>query len=261
MLKRALGAGEDVAGEEGAAEAEGPEAGRDRDPELGGAGAVDDGEAPEVGHPDVAEVDAAQAAAVTEVELPEAGAGGDHPAQRGVGEEDGVEVDHLERDDHGVVDGREVEPAHRQAREQRAPHGELHGEHTGAARAPARAPAGARAAVDAEVQVLGLARRRVMDAAVEVRLRELPAMEGEGEAVDAAAPAAVDPRERLRARRRHRHRPRRAAAGREADAHRGRLRPAVRPEATPPRGERAGADGRFERQQAKNLQAQDVGKV
>jgi len=58
MLKRALGAREDVAGEEGAAEAEGPEAERDRDPQLGGAGAVDDGEAPEVGHPDVAEVDA-----------------------------------------------------------------------------------------------------------------------------------------------------------------------------------------------------------
>lgn len=40
---------------------------------------------------------------LTEVELSEAGACGDHPVQRDVREDGGVEVDHLERSDHGVV--------------------------------------------------------------------------------------------------------------------------------------------------------------
>jgi hypothetical protein len=44
------------------AEAEGAEAGRDRyqHPWLGGVGVVDDGEAREVAHPDIGEVDAAR---------------------------------------------------------------------------------------------------------------------------------------------------------------------------------------------------------
>ena len=44
------------------AEAEGAEAGHDRyqDPQLGGVGAVNDGEADEVGHPGIGEVDAAR---------------------------------------------------------------------------------------------------------------------------------------------------------------------------------------------------------
>lgn len=40
---------------------------------------------------------------LTEVELSEAGACNDHPMQHDVREDDGVEVDHLERSDHGVV--------------------------------------------------------------------------------------------------------------------------------------------------------------
>lgn len=57
MLKAIRGAREQVAAEEGAAKPERPEAGRRWHPQLGGTGAVHDGEAPEVGDPDGGEVD------------------------------------------------------------------------------------------------------------------------------------------------------------------------------------------------------------
>jgi hypothetical protein len=245
MLKSPRSGTEDVAGEEGTTETEGAEAGRHWEQQVGGTGAVHHGETPEVSRADGGEVDSAEAAAAPDFELPEAGAGADHPAQRRVGEGHGAEVDHLQRPGHGVSRRGEVEPPHGHPREQRAPHREVHGEHARAARAPARAPPAG--AVEAEAEDLHLARRRVLDAAPEVGLRELARVEGEREAVHPAPPAAVDGGERPRRRRR---------AGRQAEPERGGVRPALRPEAPPPRGERAGADGRLERQQAQNLQPQ-----
>lgn len=45
---------------------------------------------------------------VMEVELPEARAGDDHPVQHNVSEDDGLEVEHLERGDGGIIGSREV---------------------------------------------------------------------------------------------------------------------------------------------------------
>lgn len=63
-----------------------------------------------------------------------------------------MEVDDLEHGNHDVVDGPEVEPTHRQAREQRGPQGNCRVSMLGR-RVPPRL-----AVVDAEVQVLAPSR-------------------------------------------------------------------------------------------------------
>ena len=63
-----------------------------------------------------------------------------------------MEVDDLEHGNHGIVDGPEVEPTHRQACEQRGPHGNCRVSMLGR-RVPPRL-----AVVDAEVQVLAPSR-------------------------------------------------------------------------------------------------------
>lgn len=257
MLDTIRGATENVAAEERAAEPERPEAGRRWHAQLRGAGAVDDGEALEIGGPD-GEIDTPEVSAVPELELAEARAGGDHPPQRGVGEGDGVEMDHLERGDHRVGGRREVEPPHRQPREELAPNGEVHGERAGPPRAPSRpTPA---AAVEPQPHLLHVTRRRVLDEPLQLGGRELPRVEGEREEVHPPPPAPVDACEVLGPQRRHRRR--RGSSPRwQPHVERRRVGPPLLPQPPPPRREGPRPDCRLERQEAQNLEPQRVGEV
>ena len=110
---------------------------------------------------------------------------------------------------------------------------------------------------DVEVEVLGVAGSGVFEAAADVLVAEvavgeaaaavLAEVEGEGEAVEVAVPAAVERAEE----------PVRVVdPGAEVEVERGRRGPAARPEPAPPRGERARADGGLEREQGQNAQLQ-----
>jgi hypothetical protein len=99
---------------------------------------------------------------------------------------------------------------------------------------------------EVDVQVLHGAGGRVFKAAAEVLGLELANVEGEGEPLEAAPPAPLQGfEERIG-----------GVVGAEMEVEGGGRRPAARPERAPPGGERARADGGFEREQAEDVQPQ-----